>query len=55
MKPPAAVNWIRSPDTLTADEVDLDINWTADARTTAALERQAAVNGFASVREYLAL
>jgi len=35
------VNWVRLPDPLTQNEVNLQINWTADARISAALERQA--------------
>jgi hypothetical protein len=45
--------WIYNPSALTEDEVNLDITWTADAKTTAALERQACCNGFESVKDYL--
>jgi hypothetical protein len=38
---------------LTQAELKLDITWTANAKTTAALERQARCNEFASVKEYL--
>ena len=60
MKPtfvsPAAkkVNWSRLPDRLTEGEVEFSITaWTANARTIAALERQAKRDGYKSVFEYL--
>jgi hypothetical protein len=53
MKTPANCNWIHNPTPLRKDEVKLDISWTADAKTTAALERQAQCNECSSVKEYL--
>jgi len=53
---PAAkkVNWSRLPDRLTEGEVEFSITaWTANARTIAALERQAKRDGYKSVFEYL--
>lgn len=46
-------NWIYNPTPLTENEVNLDISWTADTKTTVALERQALCNGFGSVKDYL--
>jgi len=40
------VNWVRLPDPLPQNEVNLEINWTADASISAALERQAKLMGF---------
>ena len=53
--PPASkkVNWIPLPDPLTETEVNIQFNWTADARTTAALERQAKGMGFESPHAYI--
>jgi hypothetical protein len=53
METPVSCNWIPHPNPLTEEEVKLDITWTGDAKTTAALERQAACNECASVKEYL--
>jgi hypothetical protein len=53
MKTPPNVNWIFNPNALTLSEVKLDITWTADARTTTALERQALCHEFQSVKDYL--
>ena len=48
------VNWSRLPDRLTEGEVEFSITaWTANARTIAALERQAKRDGYKSVFEYL--
>jgi hypothetical protein len=47
------LNWIRLPDPITLDEVKLTLTWSADDRTRAALERQAAAQGCESVTEYL--
>ena len=41
------------PDPITEDEINIKISWTADARTTAALERQAQKIGFDTVDEYV--
>lgn len=53
MNTPASSNWIPNPHPLTEAEIKLDITWTADAKTAAALERQAHCNEFASVKDYL--
>jgi hypothetical protein len=46
-------NWIPLPDPLTEEEVNIQITWTADAGTTAAIERQAKKLGFDSPTDYL--
>jgi hypothetical protein len=46
-------NWHPLPDPLTEDEVKLELSWQADDRTRVALERQAKLNGFDSVTEYM--
>jgi len=56
--PPAAatpriVNWIPLPDAITEEEIKLELNWTADERTTAAIARQGALMGFESPTAYL--
>jgi hypothetical protein len=53
METPADCNWIYHPNPLAEEEVKLDITWTADAKTAAALERQARCYEFASVKDYL--
>jgi hypothetical protein len=52
METPTDCNWIYHPNPL-AEEVKLDFTWTADAKTTAALERQARCNECASFKDYL--
>jgi hypothetical protein len=47
------LNWRPLPDPITEDEVNIQISWTADARTTVALERQAKKIGFDTVDEYV--
>ena len=47
------LNWKPLPDPITEDQVNIHITWTADARTTAALERQAKKIGFDTVDEYV--
>ena len=48
------VYWIPLPDPIKEEEVNLVLgDWTADARTTRALERQAALMGFKSPAAYL--
>jgi hypothetical protein len=47
------LNWKPLPDQLTEDQVNIEIAWTADARTTTALERQAEKCGFESVQDYI--
>lgn len=50
---PKKYNWKRLPDPLTEDQVKLEVAWTADERTNAALERQAKKCGYDSVTEYV--
>ena len=47
------LNWRHLPDPITEDEVNIQISWTADARTTAALEREAQKIGYDSVNDYI--
>jgi hypothetical protein len=47
------LNWRPLPDQITEDQVNIEITWSADARTTAALKRQAAKIGFESVNDYV--
>jgi hypothetical protein len=47
------VNWIPIPNPLTEEEVNIQITWTADERTTAAIERQAKFCGFDTPTDYL--
>jgi hypothetical protein len=49
---PANCNWIPYPNPLVEEEVKLDITWTADAKTTEALERQVRCYELASVKDY---
>lgn len=53
MDSPADCNWIQNPNPLTLTEVNLDITWTADAKTLQALERQARCNECTSIKDYL--
>jgi hypothetical protein len=46
-------NWKRLPDPITDDQVNIEITWSADERTSAALERQAKKLGCDSVTEYV--
>jgi hypothetical protein len=41
------------PDAVTEEQVNIQLTWTADARTQAAIERQARLMGFKSPRAYL--
>ena len=50
METPADCSWIYHPNPLAEEEVKLDITWIADAKTAAALERQARCYEFAGVR-----
>lgn len=50
---PKQFNWKNLPDAIREDQVKIKISWTADPRTTAALERQAEKLGFDSVNEYI--
>ena len=47
------VNWKDLPDPITEAEVKIQITWTADKRTTAALTRQAKLMRFATPTDYL--
>lgn len=47
------LNWKTLPDPISEDEVNIQVTWTADARTTAALERQARKIGYDSANEYV--
>ncbi len=47
------VNWIPLPDPVREEEVKLELTWSADERTRAAVERQAALMGFATLTAYL--
>jgi hypothetical protein len=53
MKTARKVNWTHLPDAITEDEVELQISWTADERTTQAILRQADLMGFESGTDYL--
>jgi hypothetical protein len=53
MKTPRKTNWIPLPDPLTEEEVNIQLTWTADPRTTAAIERQVKKIGFDSPTDYL--
>ena len=46
-------NWIPLPDRIHESQVNLTLNWSADQRTTRAIERQAALMGFESASAYL--
>jgi hypothetical protein len=45
--------FIPLPDPITEEQVALDLSWSADARTTQAIERQAKLMGFATPSDYL--
>lgn len=48
------VNWIPLPDPIREEEVNIRLlDWTTEARTTEALERQAALMGFETPAAYL--
>jgi hypothetical protein len=47
------LNWRPLPDPITEQQVNIQISWTADIRTTAALERQAKKIGYDSANEYV--
>jgi hypothetical protein len=47
------VNWVPFPTPITEPEVKLEIQWSADKRTTEALERQKKFFGCDSVKEYI--
>jgi hypothetical protein len=56
MKPRAispVTNWQRFPDPIKKSEKKVELRWSADVRTRQALERQAAVMGFATPADYL--
>jgi hypothetical protein len=47
------VNWIPLPDPIQEDQVKIELRWSADERTLAALRRQAALYGFGDPGDYL--
>ena len=47
------INWKHLPDPILESEVKLELTWSADPRTQAAIERQAALMGFATPTNYL--
>ena len=53
IQPKRTVNWIRLPDPVREEEVNLELTWSADDRTRQAIERQAALMGFESPTAYL--
>jgi hypothetical protein len=46
-------NSVPMPDPVTESEVNIDIKWTADARTRLAIQRQTKLMGFESAEDYL--
>ena len=50
---PKKYNWKRLPDPISEDEVNIQITWSADTRTAAAIERQAKKIGYDSAQEYV--
>jgi hypothetical protein len=51
--PQRKVNWTPLPDPLREDQVKLELTWTANERTRAAILRQARLMGFESPTAYL--
>jgi hypothetical protein len=43
---PKSANWIPMPDPIRKEEVNVQLAWTADARTELAIRRQANLMGF---------
>src|SRR6266404_1291466 len=50
---PENVNWTPMPDPIRKEEVNIQLAWTADARTQLAIRRQANLNGFETSADYL--
>jgi hypothetical protein len=50
---PKKVNWIPMPDPTRQEEVNIELAWTADARTELAIRRQANLMGFDTPADYL--
>jgi hypothetical protein len=50
---PKNVNWTPMPDPIRKEEVDIQLAWTADARTELAIRRQANLMGFETPAGYL--
>jgi hypothetical protein len=46
-------NSVPMPDPVTESEVNIDLKWTADARTRLAIQRQTKLMGFESADDYL--
>jgi hypothetical protein len=47
------VDWAPMPDPIRKEEVNIELTWTADARTELAIRRQANLLGFATPADYL--
>src|SRR6516164_412087 len=47
------VNWIPMPDPIREEEVNIQLTWTADARTELAIRRQANLMGFETPTDYI--
>jgi hypothetical protein len=52
-RPKKQFNWRPLPEPISEDEVNIQITWAADSRTSAALERQAKKIGYDSANEYV--
>jgi hypothetical protein len=50
---PKNVNWTPLPDPIRKEEVNIQLTWTADARTELAIRRQANLTGFETSADYL--
>ena len=50
---PKNVNWTPMPDPIRKEEVNIQLAWTADARTELAIRRQANLMGFETPAGYL--
>jgi len=50
---PKNVNWTPMPDPIREKEVNIQLTWTADARTELAIRRQANLMGFETPADYI--
>jgi hypothetical protein len=50
---PKNVNWTPMPDPIREEEVNIQLTWTADARTELAIRRQASLIGFENPVDYI--
>jgi hypothetical protein len=50
---PENINWTPMPDPIRKEEVNIQLAWTADARTELAIRRQANLMGFETPAGYL--